>query len=149
MKKPSTLLMLAMALLFSFKSFSIPKLNSLPGAVATIFLDFDGQYVNSSVWNSAMPISCAPSGMTDAQITEAFYRVSEDYRPFVINITTDSTVFLAAPLTSRMRVIITPTSSWCPGVGGVAYVGSFTWGDDTPCFVFCDQLGPKDRKSVV
>ena len=148
MKKPSTLLMLAMALLFSLKVFSIPKLNSLPGAVATVFLDFDGHYVNSSMWNSGMPIDCAPAGMTDLQITEAFNRVSEDFRPFVINITTDSTVFLAAPLTKRIRVIVTPTSAWCPGVGGVAYVGSFIWGDDTPAFVFCDRLGPNSPKMV-
>lgn len=148
MKKPTTFLMLAMALLFSFKSFSVPKLNSLSGAVATIFLDFDGHYVSSSVWNSGLPLSCAPSGMTDLQITEVFNRVAEDYRPFVINITTDSTVFLAAPLTSRMRVIITPTSAWCPGVGGIAYIGSFTWGDDTPAFVFCDRLGPNSPKMV-
>ncbi len=148
MKKPSTLLMLAMALLFSFKGLSIPKLNSLPGAVAVVFLDFDGHYVNSSFWNGGNPISCDPSGMTDVQITEAFNRMSEDFRPFVINITTDSTVFLAAPLTKRTRVIVTPTSAWDPGVGGVSYVGSFTWGDDTPCFVFCDRLGPNSPKMV-
>ena len=147
MKKLSTLL-IAISLLFSFNAFSIPKLSSFPGAIATIFLDFDGQYVNTTMWNNGTPLTCAPSGMSDAQITEAFYRVSEDYRPFMINITTDSTVFLAAPLTKRMRVIITPTSSWCPGVGGVAYVGSFTWGDDTPAFVFCDQLGPNSPKMV-
>ena len=148
MKKPSTLLMLAMALLLSLKGLSIPKLNSLPGAVATVFLDFDGHYVNSTMWNSGQPINCAPSGMTDPQITEVFNRVSEDFRPFDINITTDSTVFLAAPLEKRIRVIITPTSGWSPGVGGVAYVGSFIWGDDTPAFVFCDQLGPNSPKMV-
>ncbi|HMX81059.1 MAG TPA: zinc-dependent metalloprotease, partial [Ferruginibacter sp.] len=37
---------------------------------------------------------------------------------------------------------------WCPGVGGVAYVGSFTWGDDTPGFVFSDRLGPFSPKMV-
>ncbi len=148
MKKLSTLSMFVMAVMFSFKSFSLPKLNSFPAAVATIFLDFDGHYVNTSFWNSGYPINCAASGMSDAQITEAFYRVSEDYRPFDINITTDSTVFLAAPLNKRVRVIITPTSSWCPGVGGVAYLGSFSWGDDTPAFVFCDQLGPNSPKMV-
>lgn len=148
MKKPSTLLLLAMALLVSFKSFSVPKLNSYPAAVSTIFLDFDGQTVNSSLWNGGATINCLPSGMTDLQITEVFNRVSEDYRPFVINITTDSTVFLAAPLTKRIRIIITPTSAWCPGVGGISYIGSFTWGDDTPGFVFCDQLGPNSPKMV-
>lgn len=148
MKKPSTLLMIAMAVLFSFKAFSVPKLSSFPAATATIFLDFDGHYVNTSFWNGGVPFNCAAAPMTDAQITEVFYRVSEDYRPFMLNVTTDSTVFLAAPLTQRIRVIITPTNSWCPGVGGVGYVGSFTSGDDTPAFVFCNTLGPNSPKMV-
>jgi hypothetical protein len=85
--------------------------------------------------------------MTDAQITEAFYRAAEDFRPFNINITTDEAVFLAAPLNKRMRIIITPTSNWMPpGYGGVAYVGSFIWGDDTPAFVFSDRLGYSPKK---
>jgi len=141
MKKTSTLLLLAMALFCSLTAFSIPKLNSFPSASATIYLDFDGQAFEPAFWNGGEAMTMAPSGMTDAQITEAFYRVAEDYRPFNINITTDSTVFLAAPLNKRMRVVITPTSAWCPGVGGIGYVGSFTAGDDIPCFVFSDRLG--------
>ena len=148
MKKYSTCLIVLFTSLISFKAFSVPKLNSFPGAVSTIFLDFDGHYVQSSVWNNGNPIDCAGSGMTDLQITEAFNRVGEDYRPFDINITTDSTVFLAAPLNKRMRIIITTTSGWCSGVGGVAYIGSFIWGDDTPGFVFSDRLGPYSPKMV-
>ena len=148
MKKTFTLLILAMALLISFKSFSVPKLNSYPAATATIFLDFDGHYMSTTIWNNGLPMYAAASGMTDLQITEAFNRVAEDYRPFQINITTDSVVFMAAPITKRIRVIITPTSSWYQGVGGVSYVGSFTWGDDTPAFVFCDRLGPNSPKMV-
>ena len=79
--------------------------------------------------------------MTAAQITEAFNRVAEDYRPFNINVTTDSTKFLAAPVNRRMRLIATVTSSWYGNAGGVSFVGSFTWGDDTPCFVFTQLLG--------
>ncbi len=148
MKKLFTLLIFISPLLFSFKAYSVPKLNSFPGAVATIFLDFDGHYVQSTVWNGGASFACAASGMTELQITEAFNRVAEDFRPFVINITTDSTVFLAAPLNKRMRVIITTTSGWYPGVGGVAYIGSFGWGDDTPSFVFSDRLGPFSPKMV-
>ncbi len=148
MKKPFTFLILITALLFSFEAVAVPKLNSLPGAVATIFLDFDGHYVQSTVWNGGNPINCASSGMTDPQITEAFNRVAEDYRPFVINVTTDSAVFLAAPLNRRIRIIITTTSEWYPGVGGVAYIGSFIWGDDTPAFVFSNLLGPYSPKMV-
>ena len=60
---------------------------------------------------------CEAAPLTDAQILEIFNRVSEDYRPFNVNITTDSVKFLAAPLTQRIRVIVTPTSSWKTGVG--------------------------------
>ena len=126
--------------LFSLNAMSLPKLSSFPTAQPTIFLDFDGQYVASSVWNGGNPLVCASSGLNDTQITEIFNRVSEDYRPFAVNITTDSTVFLAAPLNRRIRIIVTPTSSWYSGVGGVSYTGSFTWGDDTPGFVFTDRL---------
>jgi hypothetical protein len=92
------------------------------------------------MWNYGTPFSCLPAVMTDAQITEAFNRVAEDFRPFNINITTDLAKFLAAPLSQRVRIIITPTSAWYAGVAGIAYVTSFTWGDDTPAFVFSDRL---------
>jgi hypothetical protein len=121
-------------------AYAQPKLSSYATVTPTIFLDFDGHLVRSTGWNNGSTFSCAPSTMTSAQITDIFNRVSEDFRPFNVNITTDSTVFLAAPLNRRMRVIITPTSAWTNGVGGLAYISSFTWGDDTPCFVFQDRL---------
>ncbi len=117
-----------------------PKLSSYPSASATIFIDFDGHTLIGSSWNNGNRLDCAPALLNDAQKTEIFNRVAEDYRPFNVNITTDSTVFLSAPLNRRMRVIVTPTSSWSPGVGGIAYIGSFVWGDDTPAFVFSDRL---------
>lgn len=128
------------ALICSLTVSATPRLSSLPGAEATIYFDFDGHTVNHPFWNGGMTLECAPSGLNDEQINEIFLRVSEDYRPFNINITTDSTVFLNAPLNMRSRVIVTPTSGWYPGVGGVAFIGSFVWGDDTPGFVFSDRL---------
>jgi hypothetical protein len=148
MKKQSAPLMLLLALLVSFNVFSYPVLNSLPTANATIFLDFDGYNVNSAYWNNGTPFTCSPAGMTDVQITEVFNRVAEDYRPFNINITTDESKFLAAPLSTRIRIVVTPTSSWYTGVGGVSFIGSFKWGDDTPAFVFSDRLGPNSAKMV-
>jgi hypothetical protein len=119
----------------------VPLLNSYPSASAVIFLDFDGQTVANTPWNSSGPIYCASSALNSAQITEVFERVSEDYRPFNLNVTTDSTRYLAAPVTKRMRVIITTTYDWYGPAGGVAFVGSFSWGDGSPCFVFSSQLG--------
>lgn len=119
-----------------------PTLNSYPQAVATVFLDFDGQSVRGTAWNWDGPIQAAPSGFSAADITEMFNRVAEDYRIFNINITTDSTVFFAAPVAKRMRVIVTPTWEWYgKKVGGISYVNSFKYGDDTPAWVFSGLLG--------
>jgi hypothetical protein len=117
-----------------------PILNSYPSATATIFLDFDGHTVNGTSWNFNGPIYCGPSGLSATEVTRIFDRVAEDYRPFDINVTTDSTYFLNAPLNRRIRVILTVTSDWYGSAGGVAYINSFSWGDDTPCFIFTQLL---------
>lgn len=148
MKNFTHSLWLSICLLFSITSFGGPKLSSYPSAPATIFLDFDGHTVTGSYWNGGATINCLPADLSDLQITEIFNRVSEDFRPFEVNITTDSSVFIAAPYNQRVRIIVTPTSSWTSGVGGISYVGSFTWGDDTPGFVFSDKLGPNNVKYI-
>ena len=133
-------------LLTSINAFcQIPALSSNPGTTSspkpTVFLDFDGHTVQSAAWQSGTRFICQPSGLDATQITEVYNRVSEDYRPFNVNVTTDSTQFLMAPVKQRIRIIVTLTSAWFPNVGGVAYVGSFVWGDDTPGFVFPDKIG--------
>jgi hypothetical protein len=122
-------------------SAQIPGYNSYPGAPATIYLDFDGQHVTGTAWNWGGPITAQPAPLSNADITEIFNRVAEDYRIFNINITTDSAVYNAAPLFQRARIIVTPSSAWYGNAGGVAYVGSFTWGDNTPGWVFSNLLG--------
>ncbi|MBD0377756.1 MAG: hypothetical protein ICV51_19275, partial [Flavisolibacter sp.] len=119
----------------------VPILNSYPSAPAVLFLDFDGHLMEGTSWNSFGPISCGPSNLNADQITEVFNRVAEDYRPFNINITTDSTKYWSAPAKQRIRVVLTITSDWYGRAGGVAYPYSFTWGDNTPCFVFTALLG--------
>jgi hypothetical protein len=112
------------------------KLESFPGAQAVVLLDFDGEYVSSSYWNGGVPIDAAPATLTEAQATEAWRLISEDFAPFNINITTNDSVFFAAPINRRMRCIFTPTKTAAPTAGGVAYIGSFNWTNDTPCWVF-------------
>jgi len=123
----------------------VPILNSLPSASATVFLDFDGQTVANTSWNFSGPIVCGPSGLTSSQITSIFNRMAEDYRPFDLNITTDSTKYWSAPATKRMRVILTVSYEWYGMAGGVSFVGSFPWGDNTPCFVFTSLLNFNEK----
>ena len=118
----------------------VPIYSSYPSASAVLFLDFDGHTVTNTSWNYAGPIYCAASGLNTTQITTVFNRMAEDYRPFNVNVTTDSTRYLAAPAAMRMRIILTTTWEWYGQAGGVAFVGSFTWGDNTPCFVFTSLL---------
>ena len=80
--------------------------------------------------------------LTELQITDTWKRVADDFRPFDVNVTTREDLFLAANPARRMRAVISPTSSWFPSsAGGVAYVGSWTWGGSgTPCFIFTASL---------
>ncbi len=140
-------LTLAVALtLFTGQVLAVPNLNSYPTASATLYLDFDGHAVSSSMWNFGNKFTCTPAILNDDNITEVFNRVAEDFRPFNLNVTTDLAKFLAAPLDKRMRVVVTPTSAWYPSVAGISYVTSFIWGDDTPCFVFTDRLANDPKR---
>jgi hypothetical protein len=123
----------------------VPLHNSLPSASAVIYLDFDGHTVTGTSFNWNGPIYCAASALDPQQITEVFHRMAEDYRPFDLNITTDSLKFLAAPVNRRLRVIFTTSSAWYGNAGGVSMVNSFTYGDDTPAFVFTSLLGNQTR----
>jgi hypothetical protein len=120
---------------------------------ATILLDFDGQTVTDPYWTAFtnnQPFVCGPdTSMTTAQMTRVFNLVAEDFRPFTINVTTDSAVFLATPITRRTRVIITQSWQWYGNAGGVAYLESWRWGGlgygTIPCFVFSSLLKGDDK----
>lgn len=119
------------------KAQSLPSLNSYTSAGAVIYLDFDGQSVSGTSWNVNGDFTCNSSGLNTTQITEVFNRVSEDFRPFNVNVTTSETKFNQAPANKRIRIIITTSHQWYgTGAGGVAFINSFVWGDNTPAFVF-------------
>src|SRR5882724_4933585 len=135
--------MLFIALLFCIAPIhaQIPLLNSYASARATVYLDFDGQDVEGTIWNQQGPIHATPAVLSKKDITEIFNHVAEDYHPFNINITTDVAVYERAPVMQRMRIIFTATNNWYGNSAGASCVGSFTWGDDTPGWVFSNLLG--------
>lgn len=121
-------------------------LESLPGAEAVIYIDLDGETVVNSPWASGATINAASPQLGETTINNIWKRVSEDYLPFNINVTTNLAIYQAAPENRRIRCIVTPTDDWFGRqAGGVAYINSFVWTGDTPCWVFLDGVGTGDK----
>jgi subtilisin-like proprotein convertase family protein len=131
-------------------------LHSNPGATKRIFLDFDGHTTTGTFWlNGATIVTPAydidnnPSfSATElANIREIWERVSEDYLPFNVDVTTEDPGIEALRKVGNsdtewgIRVVIGQNEAPAPGAGGVAYLNSFSWNSDTPCFVFPANCG--------
>jgi len=104
----------------------IVSLQSLPGARGVLLLDFFGGH--TPTWDG---VDYAPPPVSNGRVRDIWRRVSEDYLPFNINVTTDIKVFQAAEEGSRQRCSFTTTPVTA---AGVAYFGSWNWGGDTPCW---------------
>jgi subtilisin-like proprotein convertase family protein len=147
-------------------------LNSLPGATKTIYLDFTGFTTVNTQWNSAhqLPIILTPAFDTDGNINafsepellliqEIWERVSEDFRPFEVNVTTEDPGVEALRNTGGtddawgQRVAIGGSDNdWFDpamplSAGGVAHINAFNASIDDPCFVFAADFGP-DAQSL-
>ena len=133
---------------------TIPALSSLPGAQATVYLDFLG-YVEP-VWgfysNITTPVFDLDGDATSfstneiTAITRIWQRVSEDYAPFNVNVTTVNPFDFSNG--KAVRVSIGGSGSWTSTpVGGIAYVDSFTNSYPNSVFVFPDNLS-KNEKSI-
>ena len=106
---------------------AVISLQSYPGAKGVLLLDFFGGY--TPTWGG-VPYS-VPSAANNVTIKDVWKRVAEDYLPFNINVTTDIKIYQAAPASSRQRCAFTDTPVTA---AGVAYFGSWNWGNDTPCW---------------
>ena len=105
---------------------NIVSLQSYPGSPAVLLLDFAGGYTAS--WGG---VNYGRPSVSNGTIKDIWKRIAEDYMPFNINVTTDIKVFQAAPAASRQRCCFTTTPITA---AGVAYEGSWNWGNDTPCW---------------
>ncbi len=144
-------------------------LHSKPGASKVIYLDFNGHTTSGTIWNSNFTVGAdivTPPYTNDSTVSTSFstteldnilsiwQRVTEDYAPFDVDVTTEDPGVEALRKTTStdtqfgVRVCIGGSSyDWYgAGAGGVAYLNSFTWNSDTPCFVFTSQLGNGNAK---
>lgn len=118
---------------------SAPLLESRPGSNRVIFLNFDGETVSGTPWNSSYnagaPIEAAPFS-NPSLIPEIWASIAEDYAIYEVNVTTDRTAFENAAPQHRIMAIFTPTKAWYGSAGGVAYVDSFGDPTNSYCWVF-------------
>jgi hypothetical protein len=84
-----------------YLSLEVPLLSSLPGANHTVYLDFNGHVTENTNWSSHFgnPSISSPAYNADADpnnfsateltaIENAWKRMSEDFIPFHVNVTT-------------------------------------------------------------
>lgn len=126
---------------------SVPVLNSLPGAAATLYLDFDGDF--QAQWGGYTNITTPAfdqdgdaTTFSDAELTamNQIWRIAtEDYVPFNINVTTVAPPSFADNV--ALHVVIGGDASWYGGAaGGVATPGSFSNLAANVVFVFAKNL---------
>ncbi|WP_328524805.1 M12 family metallo-peptidase [Kribbella sp. NBC_00359] len=142
------------------------ELHSKPGSNRVIYLDFDGHTIAGTAWNTggkpatvnvtAYDTDGNPNNWSTAEqdvVRDVWARVSEDYAPFDVDVTTQEPAAAAITRSGASdqqygtRVLIDPTTwyqSGC-GCGGVAYVGVY---DNTsqhsyyqPALVFTKGVG--------
>lgn len=144
-------------------------LHSKPGASKVIYLDFDGHTTSGTPWNSNFTGGAdivTPPFTNDSTVTTAFsttelqnivsiwQRVAEDFAPFDVDVTTQDPGLEALRKSTTsdtqfgVRVCVGGSSSdwYGAAAGGVAYLNSFSWNTDSPCFVFTEQLGKGNAK---
>jgi hypothetical protein len=144
------------------------QLHSAPGADHTIYLDFDGHVTSGTYWNTAYnngadivtpayDFDGETSSFSNAELERIQWiwaRTAEDFIPFEVDVTTEDPGAEALKKSGGgdtqwgIRVVIGGSSyDWFgQGAGGVAYLGSFNWSNDTPTFVFDQQLGNGNEK---
>ncbi len=135
---------------------SIPQLSSRAGAAATIYLDFNGH--SQSTWgqwsNAVTPVYSRDSDRTTfssselASIQEIWARVSEDFAPFNINVTTVEPPSFGDRVAVRVAIGGNWSDWFGQQAGGVAYVGSFANSAPNTAYVFSDALGTGNPRYV-
>jgi PKD repeat protein len=134
-------------------------LHSKPGRSRVLYLDCNGHITSGTSWKSGATFTSPaydtdgnPASFSDAELSniqEIWKRVSEDYAPWDVDVTTEEPPIESLRKTTTtdtafgIRMVIGGSSyDWYgAGAGGVAYLNSFSWNSDTPAFVFPAQLG--------
>ena len=133
-------------------------LNSRPSSGKVIFLDVDGHVTTDPFWTKepGFQATATPyvnrSAVSAAQrnaIYEIWQRVSEDYLPFDVNVTTRDPGVEglrkrgAGDQNYGQRMVISPTNWAGGGTLGIALLDVFDESEDYSAFVFTGGLSPR------
>ena len=139
------------------------KMHSKPGASKTIYLDFDGHTASGTAWSSSTIIAPAydlsgnPAAFDNnelSNIISIWNRVSEDYMPFDVDVTTEppsADALLrtsAADISYGVRVVITKTGIISCTCSGLAYVGVVSMVNNAayqPAWIFQQSLANNEK----
>ncbi|KNC55220.1 uncharacterized protein AMSG_10847 [Thecamonas trahens ATCC 50062] len=132
---------------------AVPVLDTRPGSANVIYLDFDGENVTETEWNTQYggPMAAAPFSMDSnmtafsakdiAVITTIVRGVAEDYAPWDISITTSRARYDTADVSSRSHCVITNSVFAGFNTGGVAHMYAFPDSDYwQPTWIFASNL---------
>ena len=140
------------------------ELHSNTNSRFTVYLDFDGHRTENTAWNrNGRGPFTTPAYDTDGnaavfgdeerrRIQGIWQRVSEDFLPFDVDVTTEEPPIadLVNDDTARdaygIRVVV--GESFGINAGGVAFLNSFRWDSDTPAFAFPEQVGRSSEKNI-
>lgn len=125
----------------------VPRLNGLPGAAATLYLDFDGHFDRTwgaydDIATPAYDLDGDPTSFNSnelAAIRTIWKYVAEDFAPFQINVSTIAPRSFADR--AALRVVIGGDGLWMGDrYGGVGYLDSFTNRLPNSVYVFPENL---------
>lgn len=138
-------------------------LHSNPGASKTIYLDFDGHNATNTAWSNSTLVASpydlnGDTAVFDnnelSNIISIWNRVSEDYSPFDVDVTTEQPSTDALLRTSSsdntfgIRVVITKSEVISCNCGGLAYVGVVSMINNAafqPVWVFQQALANNEK----
>lgn len=130
---------------------NLPQLNSKPGAPVSVILKVDGYTDNDPGWiafrnRGSGPIVTPAFDLDNdpltfnaeelRQIEEIWYRVSEDFAPFNVNVTTIAPAVLND--FEHVMVVIGGDNDWAPDAGGWGAVNGFSTGAANTNYVFSE-----------
>lgn len=111
-----------------------------------VLINFNGYKLHGTMWNQTNDtMSILQSGFTTQQQKQIIDTVKKLFKKFNVLITNYEPSYNKAGIYSRQIIVVTQGWEYFADTygksAGVSFVGTFTWGNETPAFVFPSLIG--------